>query len=93
MDATDLEALARAVAAGTMTPEELVQRVHTDAVLDVGYAQVDTARGARTGVSEVIYGAGKTHQQVAGICAAMCSARRRQSGCSGSLKLQGLRYR
>lgn len=74
MDATDLEALARAVAAGTMTPEELVQHVHTDAVLDVGYAQVDTARGARTGVSEVIYGAGKTHQQIAGICAAMCSA-------------------
>ncbi len=71
MDATDLEALARAVAAGELAPEELVRRVHLDAVADLGYAQVDTARGARTGVSEVIYGAGKTAEQIAGIVGAM----------------------
>ena len=71
MDATDLEALARAVAAGELAPEELVRRVHLDAVSDLGYAQVDTARGVRTGVSEVIYGAGKTAEQIAGIVVAM----------------------
>ncbi len=74
MDASDLERLARAVAAGEMQPDELVRRVHLDAVADIGYAQVDTARGARTGVSEVIYGAGKAPEQIAGIVAAMLEA-------------------
>lgn len=74
MDAADLEVLARAVAAGELAPEELVRRVHLDAVADLGYAQVDTARGARTGVSEVIYGAGKTAPQIAGIVEAMRTA-------------------
>lgn len=74
MDAADLEMLARAVATGELAPEELVRRVHLDAVADLGYAQVDTARGARTGVSEVIYGAGKTAPQIAGIVEAMRAA-------------------
>ena len=71
MDAHDLERLAQAVAAGEMDPHELVERVHLDAVSDLGYAQVDTARGVRTGVSEVIYGAGKTAEQIAGIVGAI----------------------
>lgn len=74
MDASDLKALAEAVAAGRVSPDELVERVHTDAVLDLGYAQVDNNRGARTGVSEVVYGAGKTAEQIAGIVAAMRDA-------------------
>ena len=74
MDASDLEALARAVAAGELSPCELTERVHLDAVADVGYAQVDVARGLRTGVSEVVYGAGKTAEQIAGIVAAMRAA-------------------
>ncbi len=78
MDASDLETLARAVADGTMTPAQLVERVHLDAVTDLGYAQVDTERGVRTGVSEVIYGAGKTAAQIAGIVAAMREAGQRR---------------
>lgn len=78
MDASDLETLARAVADGTMTPAQLVARVHLDAVTDLGYAQVDTERGVRTGVSEVIYGAGKTAAQIAGIVAAMREAGQRR---------------
>lgn len=78
MDAYDLERLARKVAAGEMAPHELVERVHLDAVSDLGYAQVDTARGARTGVSEVIYGAGKTPEQIAGIVGAMRAAGQRR---------------
>ena len=74
MDAADLKNLARAVAEGALTPDELVERVHQDAVADLGYAQVDTARGLRTGVSEVIYGAGKTAEQIAGIVSAMRKA-------------------
>ena len=71
MDAAELEALARAVAAGEMTPAQLVERARVDTVKDLGYAQVDTERGVRTGVSEVIYGAGKTAEQIAGIVGAM----------------------
>lgn len=78
MDASDLETLARAVADGTMTPVQLVERVRLDAVTDLGYAQVDTERGVRTGVSEVIYGAGKTAAQIAGIVAAMREAGQRR---------------
>lgn len=74
MDAAELTALARAVAAGDMTPEQLVERARLDTVTDLGYAQIDTERGVRTGVSEVIYGAGKTAEQIAGIVDAMRAA-------------------
>lgn len=77
MDASELRRLAQAVADGTATPDELVDRVRADAarsVADLGYAQVDTQRGLRTGVSEVVYGAGKTADQIAGILAAMQAA-------------------
>ena len=71
MDASDIELLARAVADGALAPGELVDRLRMDAVTDLGYASVDNERGVRTGVSEVIYGAGKTAEQIAGIVAAM----------------------
>lgn len=71
MDASELENLARAVASGAMTPEDLVRRVRVDTVSDLGYAQVDTGRGLRTGVSEIVYGAGKTAGQIKGIVDAM----------------------
>ena len=77
MDASELRRLAQAVADGAVTPDELVDRVRADAarsVADLGYAQVDTQRGLRTGVSEVVYGAGKTADQIAGILAAMQAA-------------------
>lgn len=71
MDADDLRALAARVANGSMSPDELVERVHLDAVADLGFASVDCARGARTGVSEVVYGAGKTAEQIAAIVEAL----------------------
>lgn len=74
MDAAELLTLAQAVSRGALTPEQLVERARVDAVKDLGYAQVDTERGLRTGVSEVIYGAGKTAEQIAGIVDAMRAA-------------------
>ena len=38
---------------------------------DLGYAKVDMDRKARQGVNEVIYGSGKTAEQIAGIASAM----------------------
>ena len=40
---------------------------------DIGYAKVDLHRKLRQGVSEVIYGAGKTPEQIAGIISVMRS--------------------
>ena len=74
MDAAELLTLAQAVSRGALTPEQLVERARVYAVKDLGYAQVDTERGLRTGVSEVIYGAGKTAEQIAGIVDAMRAA-------------------
>lgn len=71
MDASGLEALARAVADGELAPRDLVERVRAESVVDLGYAQVDIERGLRTGVPEVVYGAGKSADQISGIVSAM----------------------
>ena len=62
------------VAEGTITPETALSQVKLDSVRDLGYAQVDIARGMRQGVSEVIYGAGKTAEQIEGIARAMLAS-------------------
>ena len=36
--------------------------------IDLGFAKPDTDRVRRTGVGEVVYGAGKTAQQIGAIC-------------------------
>lgn len=41
---------------------------------DLGFAKVDTDRARRTGAGEVVYGAGKTADQIAGICLALRDA-------------------
>ncbi|MFR3451139.1 MAG: nickel pincer cofactor biosynthesis protein LarB [Collinsella sp.] len=71
MEVRELRSFARDVAGGRVAPDELVRRVHAGATTDLGYACVDMQRGLRTGVSEVIYGAGKTAGQIAGIVGAM----------------------
>lgn len=71
MEVHELEALARDVADGRVAPNELVRRVRAGATTDLGYACIDAQRGLRTGVSEVVYGAGKTAGQIAGIVEAM----------------------
>src|SRR5262249_1781595 len=45
-----------------------------DGWTDLGYARLDTDRVARTGDPEVVYGAGKTTEQVVGIVAALREA-------------------
>lgn len=78
MDARDLIELLQGVADGSVSPEDAAAAIRVDAVSDLGYAQVDNTRGLRKGVSEVIYGAGKTAPQIAGICEAMLSAGQRR---------------
>ncbi|MDR2042877.1 MAG: nickel pincer cofactor biosynthesis protein LarB [Clostridium sp.] len=52
------------VAAGTVKPEEAVFQFRTEPYKDLGFAKVDMHRGIRQGMAEVIYGAGKTKEQI-----------------------------
>ena len=74
MDLREARELLDAVAAGAVTPDDAVSKLHVQAYSDLGYAKVDHQRGMRQGVSEVIYGAGKTASQIAGICQSMIDA-------------------
>ena len=67
----DILALLRGVAEGTVSPENALLKLKEAPFEDLGYAKVDLHRPVRQGAAEVIYGAGKTPEQIAGIAAAM----------------------
>lgn len=67
----DILQLLRRVADGSVPPEEALSHLKLEPFTDLGYAKVDLHRGVRQGAAEVIYGAGKTPEQIAGIAAAM----------------------
>lgn len=62
------------VAAGELTPEQAEGMLAGRGFTDLGFAKVDTQRAARTGAGEVVYGAGKTAEQIAKICRALAAA-------------------
>ena len=67
----DILALLRSVADGTTTPERAMLEFKRSPFEDLGYAKVDFQRSVRQGAAEVIYGEGKTPDQIVGISAAM----------------------
>lgn len=76
----DILALLRGVAAGETSPEDALLRLKEEPFVDLGYAKVDLHRSVRQGAAEVIYGAGKTPEQIAGI-----AARLGERGCRNIL--------
>ena len=64
---SEIKALLEAVQAGTVSVEDAMLRLKDQPYEDIGYAKVDLHRQVRQGAAEVIYGAGKTAQQIAGI--------------------------
>ena len=74
MDEREMRAMLAAVADGSLDPDEAALRLKTAPFTDLGYAKVDHQRGMRQGVAEVVYGAGKTPAQMAGIVASMRAA-------------------
>lgn len=56
--------LLQQVAQGTMTPEDALLQFKTQPFRDLGFAKLDNHRALRQGAAEVIYGAGKTPQQI-----------------------------
>ncbi len=63
--------LLRRVQSGATRPEDALTELKMQPFEDLGYAKVDHHRSLRQGVAEVIYGAGKTPEQIDGIVAAM----------------------
>ncbi len=67
MDKNEMLKLLNDVADSSLTPEQALMRIKTEPFDELGFAMPDHHRGVRQGVGEVIYGAGKTPQQIADI--------------------------
>ena len=63
-----------AVRQGRMSVDDALLQLKLEPFQDLGYAKVDHHRRVRQGVPEVIYGAGKTPEQIIGIVSAMKQA-------------------
>ena len=71
MEREELLALLNAVRAGDMPPEEAAGRLERSGFENLGYARVDHSRARRQGAAEVIFGQGKTAEQIEGIVHSM----------------------
>lgn len=72
MEQKEIYELFRQVEAGTLTSEEAMKNVDLQPEMLVGnYADIDLHRSIRQGMPEVIYGEGKTAEQILGIASAM----------------------
>jgi NCAIR mutase (PurE)-related protein len=67
MERDELRHLLEDVSRGRVGVDDALTRVGLAPFEDLGYAKPDLHRGVRTGASEVIYGAGKTAEQIVGI--------------------------
>ena len=67
----DEKTLLEAVKNGEVSVEQALAALKKKPFEDLGYAKVDLHRRVRQGAAEVIYGAGKTPEQIAGIARAM----------------------
>lgn len=68
--------LLQAVAAGAQSPQRAAQQLEHLVCQDLGYAHVDHHRSLRKGFPEVIYGEGKSAEQIAGIMQSMSAQER-----------------
>ncbi len=62
------------VASGEMTPEEAELQLKMKPFVDLGFAKPDLHRGMRQGVPEVIFGQGKTPEQIDAITKSLLEA-------------------
>ena len=67
----ELRRLLEGVKAGDVSVEDAIMKIKKQPFEDIGFAKVDLHRKARQGVAEVIYGAGKTADQICGIAETM----------------------
>ena len=63
----DTKQILKEVQAGTLSVEDALLALKKEPFLDIGYAKVDLHRRTRQGAPEIIYGAGKSPEQIIGI--------------------------
>ncbi len=68
---SDIRKILEAVRSEEMSVDEALLKIKKKPFEDIGFAKVDTQRNVRQGAAEVIYGAGKTPEQIIAIAAAM----------------------
>lgn len=68
---SEIRQLLERVKAGETSVEDALLRLKMEPFEDIGYAKVDMHRKVRQGAAEVIYGAGKTPEQIVGIVETM----------------------
>ncbi|MEM6567522.1 MAG: nickel pincer cofactor biosynthesis protein LarB [Planctomycetota bacterium] len=79
MEARELEDLFRSIQDGTMTPQAAAEAVLSSTTepsgqLDLGHSRLDTDRPERCGHPEVVYGAGKSPQELVDVVRALHEA-------------------
>ena len=74
MDRSGLQALLAAVQAGELDPQEAERQLAAWPSQDLGHSQLDLHRSVRCGHPEVVYGAGKTPEQLVEISRALLDA-------------------
>lgn len=73
MDNQTLMEFLNSVASGVLSPEDAHSKLKLQPFEDLGYAKVDHHRAVRQGASEVIFGQGKTPEQIRGIADSLLS--------------------
>ena len=68
---SEVRQLLDAVQAGEISVDDAMLQIKMSPFADIGYAKVDLHRKIRQGAAEVIYGAGKTREQILGIMETM----------------------
>ena len=68
---SEIRRILEQVKEGTMDVDEALLQIKEEPFKDIGYAKVDLHRKVRQGAAEVIYGAGKTPEQIRGILQVM----------------------
>ena len=67
MNPSDIEDILNQFRSGSVSHDDAVARIKNLAYEDIGYARVDHGRASRQGFPEVIFGHGKTSDQICGI--------------------------
>lgn len=73
MESHDILSLLKQVQDGTLDIHSAYEKIKISSFDDLGYAKVDHHRQLRQGIPEVIYGAGKTPEQMEGIIHSLIS--------------------
>ena len=74
MEQKELKQLLRDVAEGRLSADEALLKFRAQPFEDLGFAKIDHHRSVRQGAAEVIYGAGKTPEQITEIAKRLRSA-------------------